>query len=365
MKIIQFITHMNERGGAQNHVLELSKAMHQEGHEVIVMSSGNSEIVTQLEKEGIQYVPISSLITPINIIKDISSLYKIRKKMRVLAPDLVAIHSSKAGILGRIAAYSLNIPTVFTAHSWSFSPFNNFFKRKLFLFLEKYIAKITNGIITVSYNDYLIGLKHNIINKKATRVIHNGIEDVRFCRNDDVRDTLHLIMVSRFAHPKDHHLLLTALKNIEIDNWELTLVGDGPNLNVIKDYAKQLDLDKKIIFTGEKNNVIPYLEKSDVLLLISKSEGLPISIIEGMRAKLPIIASDVGGIKELIENKKQGLLVNNNVEEISNALKMLLNDNKLLKKYGDSSYEKYLEHFTFDKMYKKTINFYTYVLNKK
>src|SRR5699024_6967639 len=140
IRIVQFITHMKERGGAQVHVLNLALKLKKDGHEVIIIGSGDSDIITLLKNEGIKYISIESLkvnIDPINDLKTIFILYKLLKKIK---PDVLAIHSSKAGIIGRMVANFLNIPVVFTAHSWSFSGTNSRIKSKLYSSLERMVT---------------------------------------------------------------------------------------------------------------------------------------------------------------------------------------------------------------------------------
>src|SRR5699024_2552699 len=114
---------------------------------------------------------------------------------------------------------------------------------------------------------------------------------------------------SRFAEPKDHYLLFQTLSQISSVRWRLTLVGGGPLLNEYRQLAQRLEIDRKINFAGETRDVIEYMKQADIFVLLSKSEGLPLSIIEAMREGIPVIASDVGGVSEILQHGRQGFLV--------------------------------------------------------
>jgi len=163
---------------------------------------------------------------------------------------------------------------------------------------------------------------------------------------------------------------LRALKNVQQNNWQLTFIGDGPNIEQVKRYAKENNVFHHIKFLGECRNVDEHLRDAHIFLLITKSEGLPISIIEAMSAQLAIIASNVGGIKELIDHNETGILVGRNDEDaISNAITHLLMNNSIREQLGSEARKKYLNEFTFTKMLNETEKYYKQVLlsfhNKK
>lgn len=364
MKIVQFITRMDVLGGAQIHVFDLTKALISRGHKVIVIAAGFGKIPQELEKLGIEYYQLNHMTVPIRPVKDVRALFEVKTVLKKLNPDLIAIHSSKAGIIGRLAGKMLRIPTVFTAHSWSFSGVTNKMKKNLFITIEKLIGPLSSGIITVSQFDYDAAKAHKIAFHVNMKMIHNGIHDIEKSVPKTSSDNVKMVMVARFAYPKDHLLLLKALKDIPHENWQLTLIGDGPLLTETKAYASTCEFANNIIFAGECANVFNYLAEADIFLLITRSEGLPISIIEAMRANLPIIASNVGGVKELIDHQISGLLVpRDNVNNLRTAILSLLSDEKLRKRLGIEARRKYKEMFTFSIMLNETENYYKKVLS--
>lgn len=370
MKIVQMVSRMDVLGGAQTHVFDLTKGLIENGHEVHVLAYGEGTLTEELRNNGINFYPLKHLTLNIHPFTDLKALFEVKKIIKQINPDLIALHSSKAGVIGRIVGKMLRIPTVFTSHSWSFSSVSNKTKRMVYIWIERLIGMLSTGIITVSHHDYHDGTKYNIANHVDMRVIHNGIHDIEKKSIQKNSDVIHMVMVARFAYPKDHMLLLNALKKVRLKNWQLTFIGDGPNVDQVKRYAKENNLSNQITFLGECRNVNDYLQAADIFLLITKSEGLPISIIEAMSAQLAIIASNVGGIKELIDHDETGILVNrNDTEAISNAITHLLTDPSVRERLGAEARKKYLNEFTFTKMLNETEKYYEQILlsfhNKK
>ncbi|HLR53344.1 MAG TPA: glycosyltransferase family 4 protein [Pseudogracilibacillus sp.] len=364
MKIMQLITHMHELGGAQMHLYELSKRLSADGHEVILAASGECMLTEELVNEGIDYLQLKWLGVTIKPYNDVRAFLEIRKILKEIQPDLIAIHSSKAGIIGRLAAKSLNIPVMFTAHSWSFAGEPSKWKRKLFLTLEKLVGKWTDGVIAVSTFDYNQALSQQVVPIDKIRKIHNGIPDDERCfqRYRTNEGCIDLLMVARFAEPKDHYLLFQTLSQITSVRWRLTLVGGGPLLNEYRQLAQRLEIDRKINFAGETRDVIEYMKQADIFVLLSKSEGLPLSIIEAMREGIPVIASDVGGVSEILQHGRQGFLVKKGDRDfLTKALLTLMSSEELRRKYGNAGRNRFIKEFSFEKMYDQTEMFYRIV----
>ncbi|MGM0841644.1 MAG: glycosyltransferase family 4 protein [Bacillota bacterium] len=364
MRIIQFITRMDDVGGAQVHVLDLSLSLMKAGHEVVVLSMGSGPVTDELQKSGVRCEELRNLQLKINPFHDWRALNELCKWLKKLKPDILATHSSKAGILGRIAGKICNIPTVFTAHGWAFSEGVPERKRSVYRILERYAGKISNGVITVSHYDYQLALKHRIIHPSKMRTIHNSVPDVpENLRRNPSGSIPKLTMVARFAFPKDHLLLLRALENIRGLSWELDLVGDGPLMTHIKEMVERSPIAGRVHFLGNRRNVPELLADSHLFVLVSRHEGLPISVIEAMRAGLPLVASDVGGIRELIDQGQNGFLIpRDDIEVLTQRLKTLIMDPQLMKKMGQFSRIQYEKQFLFERMRDQTLQMYMEVL---
>ncbi|MGP6379010.1 glycosyltransferase family 4 protein [Yersinia bercovieri] len=360
MRVLYIITRANEIGGAQVHVKDLCIKLLAEGHkpEVIVGESGL--LVDMLKSKGINVHILPSLVRDISPLKDISCIFKLRKLVKKINPDIVTLHSSKAGIIGRLSLIFSGIPVVFTVHGWSFADGVSKSKKRFYILIERAVSLFTDIIITVSKQDKELALKYKVASNSKQIVIHNGISKKSIeTRNTVNSECIRLISVARFCEQKDHETLLNSLYLLKNESWHLSLVGKGPNLDKIKKLAVTLGLDNKIDFLGERTDVENLIASSDVFLLISNWEGFPISILEGMRASLPVIASDVGGINESVENGVTGYLVKKaDVLALTECIKKLISDRTLRLYMGKNGCESFNNKFTFDHMYNKTKEVY-------
>ncbi|VAE42689.1 group 1 glycosyl transferase [Enterobacter hormaechei] len=367
MKILYIITRANEIGGAQTHLRDMTSALVNDDHHVELIVGEQGALVDELSAMNVKVHVIPELVREISPYKDIKSALIIRKIIKEFSPDVIALHSSKAGIVGRLASLFLNVPVVFTVHGWSFANGVNNNKRRFYILIERLFSKITDEIITVSAQDKKLAIEHNVASASQQTVIHNGVplknHAPHVYRNNAV---VKLISVARFSEQKDHESLLKALSLLETKNWTLTLVGKGPRLDEMKQLSRDLGISEKIIFTGERLDVDFLLADSDIFLLISNWEGFPISILEAMREGLPVLASDVGGVSESVIDGQTGYLVPRaDVNAIKNGLNNLINDSSLRAKFGKSGNDFFQENFSFNAMYKKTVELYRKAIKQK
>jgi glycosyltransferase involved in cell wall biosynthesis len=355
VKILYIITR-SDWGGAQAHLYDLIEGMIQRGYECEVIVGEKGEFFNRVIKLGIKLHHVDSLVHPISPVKDIKAIKECRKLIKDIGPNIIHCHSSKAGIVGRIAAKLERIPTIFTAHGWAFTDGVPLKKKLLGIFIEKIVSKITTKIICVSHFDKEIAIKYKIAPENKMIVIHNGVKDTLpvTVTKDPMMFTI--TMVARFASQKDQFTLIRALK--EIDNVTVNFVGDGPLLGSAIKLAKENDVIEKCNFMGMRNDIDTILAKSHCFVLISNYEGLPISIIEAMRNRLPIVASDVGGVNEQVINNVNGFLVSNSIQEIVEKINYLKKNSDECIEFGDRSREIYEEKFLLDNMIDKVSSLY-------
>ncbi|HEX8618744.1 MAG TPA: glycosyltransferase family 4 protein, partial [Thermoanaerobaculia bacterium] len=308
MRILQVITRGDEIGGAQMHVLELAKALVADGHEVLVAMSRGVALAEPLIAAGARVAQSPTLGKNINPAADFASFRFVRQVIRDFRPDVVATHSSKAGVIGRLAAKRERVPCTFTAHGWAFHEQVPLLARSIYRTVERAMAPFANRIICVSRYDHALAIRAGMA---AGRLVHiaNGIADVPQSSRSlpGQRDPVRIVMVARFAVPKDHTTLLHAFR--KLTGAELHLVGDGPLLDSAKQLAADLGVAGRTTFLGARNDVVQILADSDIFVLLSGREGMPISTLEAMRAGLPVVMSDVGGAGETIEDGESGFLV--------------------------------------------------------
>ncbi len=366
MTIMFLITRGDSIGGAQIHVKDMAKQLQEDGHTVFV-SFGKEGIFSKVLKENdISYRVIGNMVREINPFRDLLALKNIVTEIRSIKPDMIAIHSSKAGILGRIAAKITGTPVVFTAHGWAFTEGIANKKRLLYQWVERAGARISDKIITVSKYDRNLSLSNNIGTEENTIAIQNGMYDIE----DDLHATPELsppniIMIARFQVQKDHIGLIRALHELKHLEWHLEFIGeDGGLMDKAKKLVSDLGLEGKIDFLGNRSDVVTLLSRSQIFVLTSFWEGFPLTIIEAMRAGLPVIASNVGGVNEAVVDEEMGYVVSSH-EELVSRLKLLISSPELRAKMGKKGLTRYKENFTFEHMYHKTLAVYTELISSR
>lgn len=362
MRIGYLITRMDEYGGAQVHVRDLALWMRNKGHEVIVYSGAPGVVSDELKAAGIAYHEIPSMHRAIHPFKDPMAIHEIIETLKKTQPDILTCHSSKAGILGRIAARILGIPSVFTAHNWTFGKGAPKLLRPIYWIIEWLCGKIGDHIITVSEFGREQALSAHITPRAGMTAIHNGMPDlegheIAVNSNGPARIT----MIARIGWPKDHVLLIEALSSLKKHSWSLNLVGGGDNTH-LRDLARTHGLEDRINFMGERKDIPAILSQTDIFVLASLWEGFPLSILEAMRAGLPVVASDAGGSKESVLHGHNGFVVPPaNQAALSLALEKLIKSPELRAEMGQNGRQLYEERFTFNAMADKTLSVYNKV----
>ena len=352
-KRIFYLITRSEPGGAQSHVLELLKGFNDQ-YELILASGEEGFLLEEARSLGIRTYLIDNLQRNLSLTNDYKAYKEIVSVLKESRPDLVHCHSSKAGILGRLAAHSLGINTVFTAHGWSFAEGTPLSRKLIGLVPERLLAYWTNCIITVSDTDRDLAIRYRIGRPEKIVTIHNGIADQpQLMVNKDSDEPVTLIMVARFAAPKYYAQLIDAAATIKA-NFRLRLVGDGPLLEPMKKRAEALNISDIVEFLGSRDDVDSLLADSDIFILVTDWEGFPISILEAMRAGLPVIACDVGGVREAITDRSNGRLVpRGEIAGLKLAMQELISDKTLRREMGAQARQRFEQLFTTNIMLKR------------
>lgn len=363
MKIVQIITRSDNVGGAQMHVLDLTIMLQKCGHDVTILVGGDGPFIQLLNRYGIKYKLLHHLIRSIHPIRDWAATMEIYSLLKQLKPDIVATHSSKAGWLGRIAGKMLGIPTLFTAHGWSFAEGVPRRQRQIYLWAEKLAARLAARIITVSNHDLELAMRCKVASAERLVAIHNGIPDMENSLSDPQGNPPRLVMVARFEEQKDHPTLFQALAHLRDSSWQMDLIGDGPLRPQAEAMVRELQLEHKIRFLGECKEVPRLLTHAQAFVLISNWEGFPISILEAMRAGLPVIASDVGGVCESVVDGVNGFLIpRGDAILLSVRIKQLIDDPELRAQLGSAGRSLFEEKFTAEQMNDKILSLYESVI---
>ncbi len=365
---IFFIITQGICGGAQIHVRDLSTHLNYLGYDVHVAVGVDGPLNDELESYGITIHRVPSLVREISLLNDIKAYREIESLVKKIKPDIVTTHSSKAGILGRLVCRQQNIPNVFTVHGWAFTEGVSYIKRRLYITIEKISAKWADRIICVSDYDRNLAIYHRVASEAKLRTIHNGIPLMKEINlgQSDMGNVIRIIMVARFSKPKDQAQLLNAISRLDCrDKCLVQLVGDGEELDTVKRQARLMNLTN-VEFLGTRTDVAELLSQASISVLTSNWEGFPLTILEAMRAGLPVVASDVGGVHEAVVDGKTGYLIpRGDVQSLATFLKILINDPELRAEMGRNARKRFEDNFTFEKMLRKTIAIYDEVLQTR
>lgn len=321
-KILYVITKSN-MGGAQRYVCELATGLPKGEYDVAVAFGGNGELKTVLESAGIKTFPIRNFERDINMIKEIRALFELRDIIREFCPDIVHLNSSKAGGTGALIARLMGVRhIIFTAHGWAFNEPRGVMWQSIVWFLSWVTALLCHTIILVSQYD-LKRTRMPFVQNKCT-VVPTAIPPFRLHSQNDARSAL-FTQTERELHAKDFWLVtvaelthnknvLTGVKAVAEYNRThdrhiyYTIIGDGELRSDIEAYIKTEQLSDSVKLAGYVQNAREYLRAFDAFMLPSHKEGMPYAILEAGHAGLPVIASNVGGIPEVVTHGVTGLL---------------------------------------------------------
>ena len=356
INVLNIITISSPIGGAQ---MVLKENVLNNSFNNIVITGNDGILTNNLRKKGVKVIILKHLKRNFSIL-DIIVIYKIIRVIKKEKVNFVVSHSSKVGVLARFACFLTNTKNAFTVHGWSFSNDKSSLSSKLYLLIEKFMRIFSDHYILVSKYDQRIGIKNKIISTNNSTLIYNGSQDLSIGKS--IREKSQKIIISfvaRFSYQKDHDTLFKALSLLEQDqlnNLSINLIGDGDLYDEFVQKSINMNLKNSLNFIGETENIGKYLNNSDLFMLISNYEGLPVSIIEALSVGLPIIASDVGGINELVKDKVNGFLVpKNNELKLAGVLKdIIINKSINLKNMGEESRLLYNHKFKNEIMTNKT-----------
>jgi glycosyltransferase involved in cell wall biosynthesis len=226
--------------------------------------------------------------------------------------------------------------------------------------IERIAAPLASRIITVSEFDRQLALARGIASSDKVVTVHNGMPDIEEeLRADPSRSPVRLAMVARFERQKDHVTLFHALSGLIQEPWQLDLIGDGPLLSEARALSGRFGLAERIQFWGQRMDVDARLSQAQVALLITNWEGFPRSILEAMRAGLPVVASAVGGIAESVRDGETGFTVPQaDVEGLRRRLKQLLDSPELRVSMGRNARKLYERNFTLARTVERTLAIY-------
>jgi glycosyltransferase involved in cell wall biosynthesis len=282
--------------------------------------------------------------------------------LRKIKPDIIHTHTSKAGLVGRIAA-RIASPHSIVLHTFHghllygyFSPL----KTRSVVFFEKFLVKFTDVLIAVS-SQIETDLKNVGIGLDGRwEIIHPGVNKVErhpfLATRENYKEFL---WIGRFTDIKNPILAIDIIKSLGDVNESqirLIMVGDGELLSEMKSIAVEQKLP--IEFAGWQTDIYPYLKRVDALLLTSKNEGLPIVMLEAASMGIPTFSTDVGGVKEFIEDGSSGFLIKNTPDEAAEYILRIILDVGLMTDVSAGAFKKYNSGFSMDYFVKSHFQLY-------
>ncbi|CUS77491.1 Glycosyltransferase involved in cell wall bisynthesis [Candidatus Kryptonium thompsonii] len=367
MKILYVVTSAGF-GGASMHVLQLMRYMRGLGHSVGLVSAPEPRLVREAREMGVEIFQNPYFVRRLHLVNDLRAFIPVYKAIKKFKPDIIHAHSSKAGIIARFWSAVLNVkPVVFTAHGWVFTEGKKFWKRWLLAQVERVASIVTTKIICVSEHDRELAIEFKVAPPEKLLVIHNGVDPSLFqniVKSQPHNDKPIVTFVGRLAPPKDLFFLIDVAENI--DNAVFWIVGDGELREKVQRYVSKKGLTDRIVLWGERYDIPEIFSKTDIFVLPSRWEGLPLTIIEAMMAGLPVVASNVGGVPELVEDGVNGFLVPpGDIVKFTKALQTLIENETLRKEMGEAGRAKAMKNFSLDKMLSKTVEVYYELLKSK
>jgi glycosyltransferase involved in cell wall biosynthesis len=347
-----------EVGGAQSYVAALLPAL-AERYEVVLAAHGEGPLRAAAADAGARFVPLRNVRRPIRPWRDLAGLVELSRLLRRERPQILHASSSKAGVLGRLAAVATRVPIrFFTVHGWAFSAYSGL-PSLLYRITDRLMAPLTSVTICVSENELAAGLEAGTCRAERTVVIRNAVAVSAASRARHDRATPRLIAVGRLKAPKDFLTLIRAFAALPERSFEALIVGDGPDREAVEDEIRRLRLEERVRLVGERSDVPALLADSDVFVLSSRSEGLPVSVLEAMAAELPVVASRVGGLAELVVDGETGILVPpGDIPALSAALGDLVDDRELRRKLGAAGRARAEAHFDLDAFRRAHVELY-------
>ncbi len=379
-KRILFVITKSNFGGAQRYVYELATSLQKDRFDVAVAMGGSGDLKTMLENEGIKTYDIPHFARDINLVAEWRAFHELRSVILDFKPYILHLNSSKAGGTGAFLGRVLRVPLiVFTAHGWPFFESRNSIWRGIVWILSWCTALLSHRVILVSEHDRVHAHMPFVANKIS--VIRTSVSEFGMYNRETARARLYsaeeilahhgdlwVVTVAEMTRNKN---LIAGLRAMQFMNRYsarrvfYTLIGDGELKSEIEAFIRKHNLDGAVKLLGHVPDARKYLPAFDVFLLPSLKEGMPYAILEAGVAALPVIASDVGGIPEIVTDGVSGCLINpRSIESITDALRDFGTHPEHMRDFGQALQRTIHSEFSIDEMVRRTSEIYTSPITK-
>lgn len=382
-KIVLFINRLII-GGPTNQVFDLYKHLKSTHQVFVIYGKPNNNEVIDPRLRGIRnpdFIEINALGGSLNPFRFVKSYFVVKKILKTIRPDIVHTHTAVPGFLGRIAANNLGVPLII--HTFHGFIFKNYFNKALSFFyrlIERYLLSITNKVIVLSHSQKtdlmqilmlkddrkiaIISLGLNIPQDEYLLTQNRKLFREKYIINDD---TVVFGMIGRISPIKNHKLFIDGLAFLKAKKipFKAFIVGDGKDRNLLQERAKALKMkisdeshatnECDIIFTSWCTNLSLLLPGLDVVVLTSKSEGTPYALLEAQAYSKPVIATDVGGVKDIVVPNKTGILIpSEQLDALLISMEYLITNSAKRMVYEKNAVDFIRQNFSLQQMIEKT-----------
>ena len=398
LKILLLVT-LSEMGGAQKMVYHIAAGLDPALFDVTVASAPGGELVHWLRAladsrsesgeagrpvragsgeappaarlRNPRVVEIPEMKRNISPLQDLRALWRLYGLIRRERFDVVHCHSSKAGLLGRLAGWLAGTPRVyFTAHGWGINEYQSWLFRLFFILTERLAGVLSTRVICVSWYDYEKALALKLVRPGKLAVIYNGLPEfgeravppdvAHLTQNEKLKKELGLagtdrlaVTVMRLAPPKEPLLFLEVARRLArfFPDLYFAVIGDGPLRAACETFIQENGLSGRAFMTGTREDAVELVAGCEALLHFSRWEGLPLTIIEAMLAGVPVVANRVGGVGELVADGETGLLIDRlDAQAAVRACAVLLGSQALRRQYGEAGRARARRLFSLEEM---------------
>lgn len=332
-KLLLLITQA-EWGGAQRYVYDLAAGFKDDLNVTVAAGEprGRHELIERAQHLGVRTHRFRHLVRNIHPAHDLLAIIELGRYLRRERFDIVHANASKSGAIASFACTLFGVKTrlVYTAHGWVFNEPRGVFVKSFYLLMEWLAARRRDATIVLSESEKKDALRHGLSSKRLAVIPHGiGVPPDFFLSRDEARVRLGLKLdeqvvgaIGNLYANKGYRYLVAAMADVQA---RLVIIGEAR-----KGVSGLARADGRIVFAGAIADASRYLKAFDVFAISSVKEGLPYVLLEAMAAGVPIVATSVGAIPEVVEHKKTGLLVRPaNSRELSDAIKQLLSDDNL------------------------------------
>lgn len=369
IKILRLIARLNV-GGPAIHVSLLTQKLSQPNYESTLVCGtidpDEGDMQYYAEERGVHPIVIPELGRSLHPVRDLVTIFRVYRLMRRLKPDIVHTHTAKAGFVGRIAAWLAGVPVI--VHTFHGHVFHGYFSpllTRVFLLLERFTARISTAVITLS-EDLRRDLAetYRITRKGKITVLPLGLDldgfaamprrAGNFRQQIGVPESAPLIgIVGRLVPVKNHALFLEAAARLHVSRPDarFAIIGDGELRADLEAQVDALGLREVVTFTGWLRDLAPVYSDLDVLVISSVNEGTPVSVIEALSSGCPVVATAVGGLRDLLENGALGTLVaDGDPAALSTAIDTVIADPAAHLAIADQARSRMLERYGIDRL---------------